>query len=91
MPSGNEVHEDSSTAHTLVVSQDRGHSPGTADIFSSLHQLLRVTALVLKFVCLHLQVRKLSALTPTDRLSDIDHARLYWLRDAVTKQQVSFV
>ena len=59
--------------------------------FSSLHRLLWVTALVLKFVYLHLQVRKLSALAPTDRLIGINHARPYWLRDRCSISAASFL
>ena len=86
-------------AHSLVVAQ--GHGPCIGQImscenFSSLHRLLRVTALVLKFVhLLHLKVRKLSESAPTERVSEIDQARLYWLREAQSqlraRQQVSFV
>ena len=71
-------------AHTLVVAQ--GHGPRLGQIiscenFSSLHRLLRVTALVLKFVCLlHLlKEGRSNVLAPTDCL---DQARLYWLKDA---------
>ena len=47
-----------------------------------------MTALVLKFVhLLCLKVRTLSESTPTDHLSDIDQARLYWLRDAQSQLQ----
>ena len=84
-----ECHEEMKSrksAHSLIVAQ--GQDPHIGQLipcgnFSSLHRLLRVTALVLKFVCLLcLKVRKLSESTPTDHLSDIDRARLYWLRDA---------
>ena len=78
-------------AHSLVVAQ--GHGPRIGQLmscenFSSLHRLLRVTALVLKFVhFLRLKVRNLSEPAPTDHLSETDQARLYWLRDAQSQLQ----
>ena len=74
------------SAHTLVIAQ--GHGPRLGQLiscenFSSLHRLLRVTALVLKFVCLlRPKARKSDVSAPTDHPSDIDQARLYWLKDA---------
>ena len=67
-------------AHSLVVAQ--GHGPRIGQLmscenFSSLHQLLQVTALVLKFVhFLRLKVRSSSESAPTDHLSETDQARL---------------
>ena len=73
-------------AHSLVVAQ--GHGPCIGQLmfcenFSSLHRLLRVIALEMKFVhLLHLKVRNSSESAPTDNLSETDQARRYWLRDA---------
>ena len=67
-------------AHTLVVAQECSPNIGqllSCGNFSSLYRLLRVTALVLKFVRL-LRHRA----RPADSHSDIDQARLYWLKDA---------
>ena len=67
-------------AHSLVVAQ--GHGPHIGQLmscenFSSLHRLLQVTALVLKFVhFLRLKVRNSSESAPTDHLSETDQARL---------------
>ena len=73
------------TAHTLVVVQNHGPRLGqliSCENFSSLHRLLRVTTLVLRFVCLlHLRVGKSSTSVTADSVSGIDQARLYWLRD----------
>jgi hypothetical protein len=85
------------TAHTLVVAQDHGPRLGqllSCENFSSLHRLLRVTALVLKFVhLLRVRVGKPSTAAPTDLPSGIDQARLYWLRDAQSQleQTASFL
>ena len=78
-------------AHSLVVAQGRGPRIGqlmSSENFSSLHRLLRVTALVLKFVhFLRLKVRNSSEPAPTDHLSETDQARLYWLRDGQSQLQ----
>ena len=62
-------------AHSLVVAQGHGLHIGRliqCENFSSLHRLLRVTALVLKFLrLLRLKVRKSSESAPINRLSDI--------------------
>ena len=51
--------------------------------FSSLHRLLRVTALVLKFVCLLRQNAGTQGDTEsTDHMRDISQARLYWIRES---------
>ena len=79
-------------AHSLVVAQGGRHTGHLmpCENFSSLHRLLWVTALVSKFVhLLHLKVRKSSESAPTDHLSEIDQARLYWLRDAQSQLQDS--
>ena len=74
------------TAHSLIVAQGQGPHIGkliSCENFSSLHRLLRVTALMLKFVrLLCLKVKKSNESAPIEGLSDIDRARLYWLRDA---------
>ena len=78
-------------AHSLVIAQSHGpciEQLMSCESFSSLHRLLRVPALVLKFVhLLHLKVRKLSECTPTECLSEIDQARVYWLRYAQSQLQ----
>ena len=79
------------TAHSLIVAQGQGPHIGkliSCENFSSLHRLLRVTALVLKFVrLLCLKVKKSNESAPIEGLSDIDRARLYWLRDAQSQLQ----
>lgn len=78
-------------AHSLIVAQVHGPHMGqlmSCGSFGSLHRLLRVTALVLRFVRLLCQkVRKSSESAPTDGTSDIDRARLFWLRDAQSQLQ----
>lgn len=74
------------TAHTLVSVQDHGPRLGwlvPCESFSSLHWLLRLTVLIMKFVrLLRQKVRTSSESVSADDPSDADQAILYWLRDA---------
>ena len=79
------------TAHSLIVVQGQGPHIGiliSCENFSSLHRLLRVTALGMKFLrFLCLKVKKSNESAPIGGLSDIDQARLYWLRDVRSQLQ----
>ena len=81
-------------AHSLAVAQVDGSRIGqliNCEDFRSLHLLLRVTALVLKFVrLLRLKVQGESESVPTgtfNTLDDIDRARLYWIRESQSQLQ----
>ena len=80
-------------AHSLVVAQvDEPHIGQlmNCEDFSSLHRLLRVTALVLKFIrLLRLKVKRTSTSEPdhSSTLCDVDCARLYWIREAQAQLQ----
>ncbi len=71
------------TTHSLLAPDGDGIHLGQViqcETFSSLHRLLRVTAIVLKFV--RILRRAVSSTDSAETMSDIDRARLSWIRES---------